>query len=198
MDPTNDAMRVLLVKSYHRLPWIFGGSDRKARRHVSMLENKNPFYATEAEVEMMPDTDVKNRINAWSNLILKNPTTATAYDGLGKEYLRANETELALRVFSQAEHLDSTHTDHLMSLALYFLETGDVKKGRKYIDQYINHDPPLPTPLKAHGLMIKSRIERLAGNSTGASELIDAAREVDPNVWSTTAPPPEILFRPLD
>ena len=85
-----------------------------------------------------------------------------------------------------------------MSLALYFLETGDVNKGRKYIDQYINHDPPLPTPLKAHGLMIKSRIERLAGNSTGASELIDAAREVDPNFWPTFAPPPEILFRPLD
>jgi len=84
-----------------------------------------------------------------------------------------------------------------MSLALYFLETGDVKKGRKYIDQYINHDPPLPIPLKAHGLIIKSRIEKLSGNQNGAWERIEEALALDPKVWSTTAPPPEILFREL-
>lgn len=197
IDPTNDEMRVLLIKSYHRLPWIMGGSESKASAHMSMLENRNPFFETAAEVEMMPASEAKNRIDAWSNLIIKNNGTSAAYEELGKEYLRANEIDMALRVFTKAEQLDSTQTDYLMSLALYFLETKDAKNSRKFIDQYINHDPPLPTPLRAHGLIIKSRIEKLAGNQDGAWERLEEALALDPKVWSTPAPPPAILFREL-
>jgi len=52
--------------------------------------------------------------------------------------------------------------------------------------------------LKAQGLLIRARIERVAGHNDLAQSFVNQARALDPNVWPTSAPPPEILFRPLD
>lgn len=195
INPDRDDIRVLLIQSYQRLPWILGGSERQAKAHLQLLENGDPFYRTQCAVELIPSDKMADRRALWTDLLNKYPDDARIYEALGKACLRANERQQAITIFGKLAALDSTQYRYLYSLALYHMELKDFPTAREYMDRYLSKIPSELVPLRAHGLMSAARIEHLAGNAEESTRLANAARELDQHVWQTSAPPPEILSR---
>ncbi|MCF7802261.1 MAG: tetratricopeptide repeat protein [Candidatus Marinimicrobia bacterium] len=195
INPARDDIRVLLIQSYHRLPWILGGSKRQAKAQLKLLANADPFYRTQGAVEVIPLSKMDERLALWTTLREKYPGDKRIHEALGKAYLRADNREQAVENLEGIAAVDSTEYQYLFSLALYHMELKDFDTARRYLDDYLSKIPPECVPLRAHGLMSKARIEHLSGNTEESTRLANAARELDPNVWQTSAPPPEILFR---
>lgn len=195
INPARDDIRVLLLQAYQRLPWIMGGSKRKAKAHQELLENADPFYRTRGAVELIPVSKMDERLALWTALREKYPGDKRIYEALGKAHLRADNREQAVEILGEIATLDSTEYQYLFSLALYHMELKDFNAARRYLDDYLSKIPPECIPLLAHALMSKARIEHIAGNTDESTRLANAARELDAHVWQTSAPPPEILFR---
>ena len=73
-----------------------------------------------------------------------------------------------------------------------------LEEAEKLANLYLQSDPELNNPLKAHAYQILALIQNIAGNQSGVEEYINKAKELDPFYSGGMGVPAAWLHCPQD
>ena len=69
LDPNCQDARLLLYPLYNNKPWFLGGNKKKAKVHLTYLEQHAPIKATELKVANLGCGHYQERLKIWRDLL---------------------------------------------------------------------------------------------------------------------------------
>ncbi len=192
-----------LVEIYGLAPEDVGGDSSKAEQYAKQLEGMDEVFGAKARELLLPEE--VDRVDHWQKVLKNNEGNADALEELGKAHLRKGEVEDAVKRFEEAVRIDPEKNILFLDLARYHIMTvwrdetikdTALPLAEAAIKRYLDSEP-VP-PLKAYTLGLSSMIKRGLGDNTGAEELREEAKAIDPFFSKASGVPSLTLFVPPD
>jgi len=188
-DPDLHEARYLLVQQLTDLAPELGLDNSGRQAHVEILEEKDPIWGAKARCCLL---ETKGKRELWEGVLADYGEDARACYEAADAFLDLNDVARAAECLDKALALDRDRNYLLLRLGMAYAMQEDWKRATEVGDRYLDLDPPLP--LRAWTTFYLGQIKRRQGDQAGGRDLISQAEQLDPHVWKTFSPPPEILF----
>jgi len=188
-DPEFHEARYLLVQQLTDLAPELGLDSSGREEHVEILEAKDPIWGTKARCCLLDDQEKREM---WTRMMEERGDEARVCYQAADSFLDLNDVYKAAKCLDQALELDGERYYLLLRLGMGYSMKKDWKRATEAGERFLAFDSAIP--LQAWTSFFLGKIRQQQGDQAGSEVLLAEAEELDPHVWKTFSPPPEILF----
>ncbi len=196
LQPDHHEARFDLINMYNNNASKDGGNKSLAKKHLKILEARDPYYGVWART-IVDRPSPEKAIRLIEPLLKKYPDNAGLHLLMAVKCVEANQIDNARQHTDQAIKLDFSKNPIRLTIAFKLAQDKDYDAARTQIETFLKTQPDRPAAIKAFALHYLATLEHKAGNNDLAQQVAQRVKATDPNVWTTMKLPPEEVFRPL-
>jgi tetratricopeptide (TPR) repeat protein len=189
IDPENHQARGLLVQQLLVMEPDQGRDEALAEEHARVLEAQDPVWGAKARSNLV---DEKQKKELWTSIMADHGDNAQACYEAGEAFIDLGDLDSATDCINKAIQLDPERTQILLRLANAYVMSDDLDQAAGNAERYLGYKHPVP--MRAWALAYLGRIRQRMGNADEGQKMVDQALALDPHLWRTFMPPPEVLF----
>jgi len=188
-DPDLHEARFLLVQQLTNMAPELGLDTSGKEDQIRILEEKDPIWGAKARgLEL----DKEARLAQWETLLAEHEDEARAWYEAADSFIDLADLDRASECLDRAIALDPYHFYLLLRLSNAYAMKQDWSQATAAVERYLGFDTP--RPLEAWAVGHLGQIKKGQGDQVAGRKLVAKAETLDPHVWKTFMPPPEILF----
>lgn len=188
-DPGFHEARYLLVQQLTDMAPELGLDNSGREEHVEILEEEDPIWGAKARCCLLEDPGKREM---WTRLMEERGDEARVCYLAAEGFLDLNDVYKAAKCLDKALELGGDHSYLFLRLGMGYSMKKDWRRATEMGERYLGCDPPRPLQAWTHFYL--GKIKQMQGDEEGAKGLLAKAEQLDPHVWKTFSPPPEILF----
>jgi tetratricopeptide (TPR) repeat protein len=191
------------VDMYGMLPPEMGGDRQRAELIAGAIKSKT--FGAMAKARLLADT--ADQVAYWQNVMKETGTNAQVLEELGRAFLFKSNDEQGKKYFMNAINADPAKAYLTMNLARYFVmksqqdqanRDNHLKTAGELVNTYMQADPDLVPPLKAHAYAMLAMISSIGNDQDSMNKYMNLATSIDPFCSKASGMPSDILFYPPD
>ena len=189
------------VDLFGSLPEEMGGDRHRAELIAGEMKSKT--FGAMAKARLLADT--ADLVAYWQKVEKETGMDPQVMEELGRAFLFKNNDEQGNKYYMDALKADTSKRYLLMNLARYFVMRSqqDQTNRDKYlntatelVNSYIQSDPDLLPPLKAHAYAILAMIGSISNDQNSMNKNLELANGIDPFCSKASGMPSDILYYP--
>lgn len=195
LDQGNLEARKMLFAEYRGLPWIMGGSRKKAEVQLKEIEQRSAVLGLRARCEM-DRPKPEETVARWKKFVGENTNNADAYEELARACARTSDTQAAIEAYRKVMELDPARGDVLLQIARLHAQNKEYAKQEAVLREFLKQTPPPIAPLRARALHELGGALRKQGREAEAQKAEAEAKRLGYLDWNVELPREELYGPP--